>query len=210
MSYITTFSKTITGKFPYRFICNQCGQLCEKQLELKGIGDMSVRGFIEETPDNPALERKLTAAAMDDLRDKTAKILDDFEAYRSALNSPPRYKTEKRKAGPPRYLAMDGKCDHCGHEQFWTVDPDEAGLKPGCIVISLSAVGFIVGLIGITKTGTAEIILGITGLAILLGSVVGFFLVHTKSAKKEERRIAAMPHSGGLPVFGEVMLSDGK
>ena len=210
MGYITTFSKTITGKVPYHFICNKCGQICEKQLEFEGIGDMSVKGYMSETAVNPVLEVKLIDAAMEDLRNKAAKIFDDFKAYSTALNSPPTNTAEKKKTRAPRYLAMDGKCEHCGHEQFWAIDPDWPGVKLGCIVLALSPVGIIVGLTSLGKTKMMETILGITGIAIILGSLGGCFLACYKRAKKEERRIAAMPHSGGLPVLGEVILSDGK
>lgn len=210
MSYITTFSKSVTGKLPYHFICSQCGQLCEKQLEVNGFGSLSVKGYVQETPDSPALEVKLATAAMNDLKEKTAKIQTDFEAYRAALNAPSGSKPEKGKAAPPRYLPMDGKCGHCGHKQFWAIDPDEAGLKPGCLVLSLSVVGAGVFLAALSAKGAAQTILGISSFVIVAGSVVGFFLVHNSSIKKEEARISAMPHGGGLPAFGEVLLSDDK
>jgi hypothetical protein len=202
----TTFTKSVTGKVPYHFICCRCGRRCEKVMELAGKSAESYRGYANPTAyQKLALDERMTAAATKNLEQSIEQAKAGIAAYEAALKAPPEQKRKKGRDSTPTHLAfaVDGKCDYCGHEQFWSIDPEASSVGPGCVILGvgmlLSAVCLILSL-GFDETVMQAVFMCLT-LAFLAGTLLFYFLFRKKRIKQARARIAAMPKSGGVPVI---------
>lgn len=204
----TTFTKTVTGKVPYHFVCNYCGRRNDKVQETSGAASKSIRGAYYGNAEGTAMDVQLGIEAQANLL-KNIKTLEERirdysegvregRTFRYSLSPPPTLKGEH-----PDHLSMDATCAYCGKKQAWSTDPTTGTSAKGCLITVLGFLLFFACLFGATSLdGSGAAVLGVFGFAVLIGSYVLSQVLSKRRIRQNQSMINAEPNDPDkLPVL---------